>query len=231
MMGGAGLAFFALIGFEDSVNVAEETKEPARDYPRALFGGLAAAGVDLPAGHGARLDGRPDRPARRVRRPAARGGRPGPLGMSTEDLLRHRAVRAGQRRADQHDHGLAAAVRHGAARASCRAPFGACTRARQTPWVAIVFTTALAAALIVDGRPRDLADTTVLLLLVVFAMVNVCVLVLRRDRVATTTSARRPPCPSWALRLARADHPEGRRRAEGPGLRRGPAPARRDTST
>jgi APA family basic amino acid/polyamine antiporter len=39
----ASLAFLALIGFEDSVNVAEETQDPARNYPRALFGGLIIA--------------------------------------------------------------------------------------------------------------------------------------------------------------------------------------------
>ena len=38
MLAGAALAFYALIGFEDSVNVAEETTEPRRIYPRALFG-------------------------------------------------------------------------------------------------------------------------------------------------------------------------------------------------
>ena len=42
IMGGAGLAFFALIGFEDSVNLAEEAKDPTRDFPFALFGGLAS---------------------------------------------------------------------------------------------------------------------------------------------------------------------------------------------
>jgi len=45
IVGGASLAFFALIGFEDSVNVAEETRDPSRAFPRALFGGLAIAGV------------------------------------------------------------------------------------------------------------------------------------------------------------------------------------------
>src|ERR671916_2625763 len=40
LLGGAGLAFYALIGFEDTVNLAEETKEPTRAYPMALFGGL-----------------------------------------------------------------------------------------------------------------------------------------------------------------------------------------------
>ena len=40
---GAALAFYALIGFEDSANVAEEVTEPRRAYPVALFGGLAVA--------------------------------------------------------------------------------------------------------------------------------------------------------------------------------------------
>jgi basic amino acid/polyamine antiporter, APA family len=43
--GGTGLAFFSLIGFEDSVNLAEEARDPTRDYPRALFGGLLIAGA------------------------------------------------------------------------------------------------------------------------------------------------------------------------------------------
>jgi amino acid transporter len=45
VMAGAGLAFYALIGFEDSVNVAEEARDPQRAYPRALFGGLLIAGA------------------------------------------------------------------------------------------------------------------------------------------------------------------------------------------
>ncbi len=45
IMGGASLAFYALIGFEDSVNVAEEAQNPTRAFPRALFGGLLIAGV------------------------------------------------------------------------------------------------------------------------------------------------------------------------------------------
>ena len=54
---------------------------------------------------------------------------------------------------------------------------------RRTPWVAIVFTTALAVILISIGTLEDLAVTTVMLLLIVFAVVNVAVLVLRRERV------------------------------------------------
>src|SRR5215218_4560660 len=45
VLAGAALAFYALIGFEDSVNIAEETQEPRRAYPRAIFGGLLIGGV------------------------------------------------------------------------------------------------------------------------------------------------------------------------------------------
>jgi amino acid transporter len=42
---GTALAFYALLGFEDSVNLAEETKDPARDFPYALFGGVMIAAL------------------------------------------------------------------------------------------------------------------------------------------------------------------------------------------
>jgi len=45
ILAGAALSFYALIGFEDSVNVAEEAKNPVGTYPKVLFGGLAIAGV------------------------------------------------------------------------------------------------------------------------------------------------------------------------------------------
>ena len=46
-----------------------------------------------------------------------------------------------------------------------------------------MFTVGIAAVLVSTGDVGNLADTTVLLLLCVFAMVNVCVIVLRRERV------------------------------------------------
>jgi basic amino acid/polyamine antiporter, APA family len=49
--------------------------------------------------------------------------------------------------------------------------------------VAILFTVAIAVVLVATGDVGNLAETTVLLLLCVFALVNVSVLVLRRDPV------------------------------------------------
>lgn len=39
------LAFFAMVGFEDSVNMAEETRDPARVFPRVMLTGLGIAGL------------------------------------------------------------------------------------------------------------------------------------------------------------------------------------------
>ncbi|MBA3528417.1 MAG: APC family permease, partial [Propionibacteriaceae bacterium] len=53
---------------------------------------------------------------------------------------------------------------------------------RRTPWVAIVFTSALAFGLITFvGRVSELGGTTALLLLAVFTVVNISCLVLRKD--------------------------------------------------
>jgi amino acid transporter len=45
VMGGAFLAFYAFIGFEDMVNVAEETKNPQRTMPLAILISLIASTV------------------------------------------------------------------------------------------------------------------------------------------------------------------------------------------
>jgi APA family basic amino acid/polyamine antiporter len=50
---------------------------------------------------------------------------------------------------------------------------------RRTPWVAILFTASIAAVLAILGDLTTLADTTVLLLLLVFVGVHVALLVLR----------------------------------------------------
>lgn len=42
---GVALSFFAMTGFENTANVAEETIDPSRNFPRALIGGMVTAGV------------------------------------------------------------------------------------------------------------------------------------------------------------------------------------------
>jgi amino acid transporter len=45
IVAGVALAFFAMTGFENAANVAEEVIDPAKHFPRALVGGMVAAGV------------------------------------------------------------------------------------------------------------------------------------------------------------------------------------------
>jgi APA family basic amino acid/polyamine antiporter len=68
---------------------------------------------------------------------------------------------------------------------------------RKTPWVAILFTTLLAVALVITGDVGELANTTVLLLLVSFTLVNIAVLILRREPVGH----RHFSVPSWVPAL------------------------------
>ena len=44
-LAGAVLAVFAMAGFENSANVAEEVQNPSRVFPRSLLGGMVTAGV------------------------------------------------------------------------------------------------------------------------------------------------------------------------------------------
>jgi APA family basic amino acid/polyamine antiporter len=182
ILGGAALSFYALIGFEDSVNVAEETRDPARAFPRALFGGLLVAGliyflVTFTASmvvSTADLEGS-DGPLLEV-------VRQGPVDIPTK-LFSGIALLAVMNGA-LINMIMASRLLYGMAKQGIvPGPFALVHSRRLTPYIAIGFTTLLAMALIVLGDLSDLAATTVTLLLLVFIAVNVAVLVLRSDRV------------------------------------------------
>jgi len=182
IIGGASLAFYALIGFEDSVNVAEETRDPARAFPRALFAGLAIAGVIyllvtltasmvVPTGALSDSSG-----------PLLEVVERGPLDIPLK-LFAFIALLAVANGA-LINMIMASRLVYGMARRDIIPPaFASVLQNRRTPHVAIALTTLIAVVLISTGDISDLADTTVLLLLSVFAIVNVSVLVLRRDEV------------------------------------------------
>lgn len=183
VLGGAGLAFFALIGFEDSVNLAEEARDPRRDYPFALFGGLLIAGavyllvtvvasMAVPTARLAGSDG-----------PLLEVVTTGPLHLPTE--LFSAIVLFALANGALINLIMASRVVYGMSREGILPPaLGRVHPGRGTPVTAIAGTTAVAMVLVASGDLGELADTTVLLLLVVFSVVNVAVLRLRGDRVA-----------------------------------------------
>ncbi|MDA0183065.1 APC family permease [Solirubrobacter phytolaccae] len=180
IVGGAALSFYALIGFEDAVNVAEETKDPARNFPKALFGGLLIAGVIyllvtftasmvVPTQQLTDSDG-----------PLLEVVREGPLGVPTK-LFAGIALLAVANGALINMIMASRLVYGMSVRGVVPRIFDRVHSGRHTPIAAIIFTTGLAMLLASLGDLSDLAGTTTTLLLFVFAIVNVAVLVLRPD--------------------------------------------------
>ncbi|MEW1599803.1 APC family permease [Streptomyces sp. NPDC093808] len=179
VLSGSVLAYYSFVGFETSVNVAEETRDPRRSYPRALFGALATAGAvyvlvglaasaAVPTAELAASSG----PLLEVVKEA--GGVPPKL-FSAIALV---AVANGALLTGI----MSSRLAYGMAKDGLLP--GALTKVlpgRRTPWAAIAVTTGLAMLLALTGSVATLASTLVLLLLVVFLMVNTAVLVLRRD--------------------------------------------------
>ncbi|MFD0887106.1 APC family permease [Streptosporangium algeriense] len=182
VLGGTALAFYALLGFEDSVNLAEESKNPQRDYPRALFGGLAVAAlIYLAVAFTATM----------LVDTKTLTSSTGPLlevvkvaGLAFPPKLFALIALLAVGNTALINMIMASRLVYGMAREGIvPKAFASVHPTRATPWVAILFTTAIAAVLVATGDVGDLADTTVLLLLLVFALVNVAVLVLRKDPV------------------------------------------------
>lgn len=182
ILSGAALSFYALIGFEDSVNVAEETQDPSRNYPRILFGGLVMVGIIylivtivasmvVPTERLAGSSG-----------PLLEVVKVGTIGVPLR-LFSAIALLALINGA-LINMIMASRLIYGMGREGVMpSVFSKVHAGRQTPWFSIIFTTLIAMGLIATGGFEALASTTVLLLLLVFIVVNIAVLVLRRDRV------------------------------------------------
>jgi APA family basic amino acid/polyamine antiporter len=179
---GAALAFFAIIGFEDSVNMVEETTNPQRDFPRAFFIGITITGVVymLVAFFTTALV--PIDVLRETDRDlleVVRAGAPW-FPLAVFSVIAMTAVS----NTSLINLMMASRLLYGMAneRAIPRM-FGAVHERRRTPWFAIICTTGIALALASWSGVRTLGGTTALLLLCVFALVNLAVLVLRKRPV------------------------------------------------
>jgi APA family basic amino acid/polyamine antiporter len=186
----SSLAFFAMVGFEDSVNMAEETKDPSRIFPRIMLTGLGitatvyvlvsiCAVALVPIGE---LAGN-ETPLVTVVQTAAPGF---PISALIPFISMFAVANSALINMM-----MASRLLYGMARQGVLPAFlGKVHPRRRTPWAAILLTTGLALALSAyvsldtEGSVvAVLGGTTSLLLLAVFAVVNATVLVLRRDRV------------------------------------------------
>jgi APA family basic amino acid/polyamine antiporter len=183
VIGATTLAFFAMVGFEDSVNMAEETHNPSKIFPKILLAGLLITGtiyvlVSISAITLVPAEelGEGETPLLKV----VQAGAPNfPLwifGFITMFAVANSALI---------NMLMASRLVYGMSRERVLPPaLGKVHVARRTPYLAIGFTTLLAFALITFvGEVPALGGTTALLLLCVFTVVNIAVLVLRNDRV------------------------------------------------
>ncbi len=190
------LAFFAMVGFEDSVNMAEECTNPIRDFPKMMLIGLGLTGTIyvlvsicavalVPVGDLTNPEkasaltqvvaaAAPDLPFDRIF-PFI-----GMFAVANSALINML---------------MASRLLYGMANQDVLPRvLGTVHPTRRTPWVSILFTTAIAFGLITYVVKRTgsaegadaialLGGTTALLLLCVFTVVNVALLVLRRQPV------------------------------------------------
>jgi APA family basic amino acid/polyamine antiporter len=198
VISGAALAFFAIIGFEDSVNLVEETKNPQRDFPRAFFIGITITGIVymLVAFFTTALV--PIEVLRETDQDlleVVRAGAPwfplvvfsgiAMVAVSNTSLINlMMASRLLYGMANEH---------------TIPRIFGAVHERRRTPWFAIVCTTGVALALASWSGVRTLGGTTALLLLCVFAIVNLAVLLVRNRPVAHAHYRAPTICPVLGL--------------------------------
>jgi len=183
IFGAALLAYYSFVGFETSANVVEEVKEPSRVYPRALFAALGTAGVlYVLVGTAASAAVPPDELS----------GSTGPLltvigatGVGVPEWLFSVIALVAVANGALLTMIMSSRLAYGmGAQRLLPSSFTRVLPGRGTPWVAIIVTTGVAMALTLTGSIATLAETVVLLLLLVFLSTNVAVLVLRRDRVA-----------------------------------------------
>lgn len=177
------LAFFAMVGFEDSVNMAEETKDPSRIFPRILLMGLLLTAVIYVLVSISAITLVPPEQLSQGETPllqVVQAGAPSfPIeifGLITMFAVANTALINMM---------MASRLIYGMSREHVLPPLlGKVHAERRTPYVAIVFTTLLAFALITFvGEIPALGGTTALLLLCVFTVVNVAVLILRKESV------------------------------------------------
>lgn len=177
------LAFFAMIGFEDSVNMVEECRNPSRIFPRVLLSALAVTALIYVLVAVAAISVVPperlaegDTPLLTVVATGAPGFPLWLFGLITMFAVANTALL---------NMLMASRLLYGMSREGVLpVGLGKVHPRRRTPYAAIAFTTALALALIIFvGEIPALAGTTTLLLMGVFVAVNIAVLVLRRDRV------------------------------------------------
>jgi APA family basic amino acid/polyamine antiporter len=186
------IAFFAMVGFEDSVNMVEETQEPERIFPRVMLTGLGIAVVFYVL---VAISVIAVIPEGQIEAVVADEGKvllavveKGAPGLPIDKIFPFLTVVAVANTALLNML-MASRLLYGLAHQDVLPrTLGKVLPGRRTPYAGIAFSTLLALGLIVavtfladTSVITALSGTTALLLLCVFTVVNIACIVLRRD--------------------------------------------------
>ncbi|WP_028645724.1 APC family permease [Nocardioides sp. URHA0020] len=198
------IAFFAMVGFEDSVNMVEETQEPEKIFPRVMLTGLGIAVIFYVL---VAISVIAVIPEGQIEAVVADEGKvllavveTGAPGLPIDKIFPFMTVIAVANTALLNML-MASRLLYGLANQDVLPrTLGKVLPGRRTPYAGIAFSTVLALGLIVvvtfladTSVISALSGTTALLLLCVFSVVNVACVVLRRD----TATERGFRAPGW----------------------------------
>jgi APA family basic amino acid/polyamine antiporter len=191
ILGASALVFFAFIGFDEVITLAEETENPRRTVPLALLAGLGgstllyvAVAVTAVSVLGANDLGASERPLADVLATAIGGGAEKAIAIVAMVATTNTTLLA-LTAASRITYGMAA--RDAFPRALSRV-----TRRSRTPFIAVIASALVAAAFAMLGDLRLIASTTDVAVYVVFIAVNLTVIILRIREPAAQRPFRSP---------------------------------------
>lgn len=178
---GAVLMFFSFIGFEDILNVSEEVKNPKRDIPFGLIGAMILATLIYMAVAITAVSVLPWRELAASKTPLMEvAHRAAPWFAGIDRIYLGVTIFAIGNTALL-NYLMSSRLLYGMSRQGLLpALLGKLHPQRHTPQVAIFVLFGIVSLLILSGGVKPLAEATVLLLLVVFTLVNVSLIVLKR---------------------------------------------------
>lgn len=178
---GAVLMFFSFIGFEDILNVSEEVKNPKRDIPFGLIGAMILATLIYMAVAITAVSVLPWRELAASKTPLMEVARRAAPWFGGIDRVYLGITIFAIGNTALLNYLMGSRLLYGMSRQGLLpAVLGKIHPQRHTPQLAIIVLFGIVSLLILSGGVKPLAEATVLLLLVVFTLVNLSLIVLKR---------------------------------------------------
>ena len=178
---GAVLMFFSFIGFEDILNVSEEVKNPRRDVPMGLIGAMVVATLIYMAVAITAVSVIPWADLAKSPAPLMEVAKAAAPWFKNIDSIYIGITLFAIGNTALLNYIMGSRLLYGMSRQGLLpALIGRIHTTRRTPHVAILILFFIVTALILSGSVKQLAESTVLLLLMVFTVVNIALIILKR---------------------------------------------------